>query len=289
LQKEAQQGKICVNLEKFHSAIIELPIQLREVKIWANRFMDIAFLSPESGGVALESTKDNFVHKHEEGIVVEALGIHKTYSPSQSTVYALRGANLKVRQGEFVAVLGPSGAGKTTLINIMAGLDVPDRGQVFINGKNIANMSDNELSEFRRNNIGFIFQQYLLDPRLNVQENVTLPALMAGKTKSLDTRVHELLESLGLAEYAQQDPMKLSGGQMQRVIIARACINSPLVVFADEPTGDLDSETGRQVLSTFRQLCDKKGITFIMVTHDQEMAAFADRIVHMKDGQILSN
>jgi putative ABC transport system ATP-binding protein len=289
LQKGAEQGEIIVNLEKFHSAIIELPIQLREVKIWADRFMDIAFLSPESGGVALESTKDSFVHKHEEGIVVEAFGIHKTYSPSQSTVYALRGANFKVHQGEFVAVLGPSGAGKTTLINIMAGLDVPDRGQVFINGKNIANMSDNELSEFRRNNIGFIFQQYLLDPRLNVQENITMPALMAGKTKSLDTRVHELLESLGLAEFAQQDPMKLSGGQMQRVIIARACINSPLVVFADEPTGDLDSETGRQVLSTFRQLCDKKGITFIVVTHDQEMAAFADRIVHMKDGQILTN
>ncbi|MFX1506662.1 MAG: ABC transporter ATP-binding protein [Promethearchaeota archaeon] len=289
LQKAAQQGEITVNLEKFHSAIIELPVQLREVKIWADRFMDIAFLSPESGGVALESTKDDFIHKHEEGIVIEAVGIHKTYTPSQSTVYALRGANLKVQQGEFVAVLGPSGAGKTTLINIMAGLDVPDRGHVFINGKNIAEMSDNELSEFRRNNIGFIFQQYLLDPRLNVQENVVLPALMAGKTTNLDTRTHELLENLGLIEYAQQDPMKLSGGQMQRVIIARACINSPLVVFADEPTGDLDSETGRQVLTTFRQLCDEKGITFIVVTHDQEMAAFADRIVYMKDGQIIEN
>jgi putative ABC transport system ATP-binding protein len=229
------------------------------------------------------------VHEHEEGTLVEGFGIHKTYSPSQSTVYALRGANLKVHQGEFIAVLGPSGAGKTTLINIMAGLDVPDRGHVFINGKNIAEMSDNELSEFRRNNIGFIFQQYLLDPRLTVQENVVLPALMAGKTTNLDTRTRELLESLGLAEYAQQDPMKLSGGQMQRVIIARACINSPLVIFADEPTGDLDSETGRQVLATFRQLCDEKGITFIVVTHDQEMAAFADRIVYMKDGQIIEN
>jgi putative ABC transport system ATP-binding protein len=289
LQKGAQQGEIIVNLEKFHLAIIELPIQLREVKIWADRFMDIAFLAPESGGVALESTKDDFIHEQEEGIVVEAFGIHKTYSPSQSTVYALRGANLKIHQGEFVAVLGRSGAGKTTLINIMAGLDVPDRGHVFINGKNIAEMSDNELSEFRRNNIGFIFQQYLLDPRLTVQENVVLPALMAGKTTNLDTRTRELLESLGLAEYAQQDPMKLSGGQMQRVIIARACINSPLVIFADEPTGDLDSETGRQVLATFRQLCDEKGITFIVVTHDQEMAAFADRIVYMKDGQIIEN
>lgn len=287
LQKEAQQGKIHANLEKFHSAIIELPAQLREAKIWADRFMDIAFLSPEHGGVALGSTKDEFIHEHEEGTIVEAVGIHKTYRPSQSTVYALRGANLKLHKGEFVAVLGPSGAGKTTLINIMAGLDVPDRGLVYFDGKDIANMSDNELSEVRRNNIGFIFQQYLLDPRLTVRENVVLPALIAGKTKNLDTRVHELLESLGLVKYANQDPMKLSGGQMQRVIIARACINSPLVVFADEPTGDLDSETGKQVLATFRRLCDEKGISFIVVTHDQEMASFADRIVRMKDGLII--
>ena len=137
---------------------------------------------------------------------MEAVGIHKTYRPSQSTVYALRGANLKIQQGEFVAVLGASGAGKTTLINIMAGLDVPDRGQVFFNGKNIAKMSDNELSELRRNNIGFIFQQYLLDPRLTVQENIALPALMASNTKNLNSRIQELLETLGLEEYANQDP-----------------------------------------------------------------------------------
>ena len=287
LQKEAQQGKLQANLDQFHSAIIELPIQLREAKIWADRFMDIAFLSPESGGVALESAKDVIVHEHEKGTIVEVIGLHKTYRPTNSTVYALRGVNLRIQQAEFVAVLGPSGSGKTTLINIMAGLDVPDRGKVFLEGNEISLMSDNELSEFRRNNIGFVFQQYILDSRLTVYENVALPAIMAGKTKNLDERVHELLESLGLAEYAKQDPTKLSGGQMQRVIIARACINTPLIVFADEPTGDLDSETGKQVLSNFRRLCEEKGIAFVIVTHDQEMAAFADRIVRMKDGQLI--
>jgi putative ABC transport system ATP-binding protein len=281
LQKEAQQGKIQANLEQFHSAIIELPIQLREAKIWADRFMDIAFLTPESGGVALESAKDAIPHEHEVGTIVEAIGLHKTYHPTASTVYALRGANLKIQKGEFVAVLGPSGSGKTTLINIMASLDIPNRGKVYFGGKDISLMSDNELSDF------FIFQQYVLDPRLSVYENVALPALIAGKTKNLNQRVHELLESLGLSEYANQDPTKLSGGQMQRVIIARACINNPLVVFADEPTGDLDSETGKQVLTNFRRLCDEKGIAFIVVTHDQEMAAFADRIVRMKDGQMI--
>ncbi|MFX1283803.1 MAG: ABC transporter ATP-binding protein [Promethearchaeota archaeon] len=287
LQKEAQQGKIRVNLEQFHSAIIKLPIQLREAKIWADRFMDIAFLSPESGGVALESVKDSVTYEHETGIIIEAIGLHKTYKPTNSTVYALRGANLKIQQGEFVAVLGPSGSGKTTLINIMAGLDVPDYGKVYFEGRDISQVSDNELSEFRRNKIGFVFQQYVLDPRLTVYENVALPAQMAGNTKNIKQRVHELLENLGLTEYTNQDPMKLSGGQLQRVIIARACVNDPLVVFADEPTGDLDSETGRQVLTNFRRLCNEKGIAFIVVTHDQEMAAFADRVVRMKDGQII--
>ncbi|MFW9994920.1 MAG: ABC transporter ATP-binding protein [Candidatus Odinarchaeota archaeon] len=287
LEKESHQGKIRVNLEGFHTVIIELPIQLREVKIWADRFMDITFLIPESDGVALKSAKDAITHKHKEGIIVEAINLHKTYRPTASTVYALRGANISIKQGEFVAILGPSGSGKTTLINIMAGLEVPDRGKVYFEGRDISQMSDDELSDFRRNNIGFVFQQYILDPRLNVYENVALPALMAGKTENLKQRVYELLDSLGLENYANQNPMKLSGGELQRVIIARACVNTPLVVFADEPTGDLDSETGKQVLTNFQRFCNEKGITFIVVTHDQEMASFADRIVNMKDGRII--
>lgn len=288
LNRQVIEGEFEVNLENFHSTLIELSIQLREVKIWADRFMDIAFLSPEAGGVVIASTKDESFSdpQYDEENVVEARGLHKTYRPTASTVYALRGTNLSVKKGEFLAILGPSGSGKTTLINMMAGLDIPDRGKVFLEGKAVSSMSDNELSEFRRNNIGFVFQNYLLDPRLTVYENVALPALMAGKTDKLRERVSQLLESLGLAEYANQDPTKLSGGQMQRVIIARACVNNPLVVFADEPTGDLDSETGKQVLANFRKLCDEKGITFVVVTHDREMSSFADRVVRMKDGQI---
>ncbi|MHA2054445.1 MAG: ABC transporter ATP-binding protein, partial [Candidatus Hodarchaeales archaeon] len=286
LAKQAMEGNIEINLESFHSAIIELPIQLREIQIWADRFMDIAFLSPESGGGSLTSPKEiNEVNQeYDQDIIIKVKELHKTYRPSTSTVYALRGTNLEVRKGEFLAVLGPSGSGKTTLINMMAGLDIPDRGEVYLWEKAISSMSDNELSDLRRTKIGFVFQSYLLDPRLTVYENIALPAKMAGKTEKLHSRVTELLESLGLAEYANQDPTKLSGGQIQRVIIGRSCINDPLIVFADEPTGDLDSETGRQVLSYFRKLCEEKGIAFVVVTHDQEMSSFADRIVRMKDG-----
>ncbi len=287
LDREIQSGKIKVDQDKFHKAVIELPIQLREAKIWANRFNDIAYLTPESGGVALESGHVVLDHTHEEDTIVEAVGLYKTYHPSQSTVYALRGANLKVKRGEFIAVVGPSGTGKTTLINIMAGLDVPDRGKAFLQGRDISRMNDNALSDFRRRNIGFVFQQYVLDPRLTVYENVALPAKMVGDTKNLKQRVHEILDSVGLSEYVTQIPTKLSGGQMQRVIIARACINDPLVVFADEPTGDLDSETGKQIMKNFRKLCDEKSITIVLVTHDREMAAFADRIVRMKDGKVI--
>ncbi len=289
LAKQAIEGKIEINLEYFHSAIIELPIQLREMKIWADRFMDIAFLSPESGrGIwTLSKEKDKLSQEFDQDIIIKACELHKTYRPSTSTVYALRGTNLEVRRGEFLAVLGPSGSGKTTLINMMAGLDIPDRGEVFLWGKRISSMSDNDLSDLRRTKIGFVFQSYLLDPRLTVYENVALPAKMARKTERLNERITKLLESLGLADYADQDPTKLSGGQMQRVIIGRSCVNDPLIVFADEPTGDLDSETGRQVLSYFRKLCDEKGIAFVVVTHDQEMSSFADRIVQMKDGLII--
>ncbi|MFX1514193.1 MAG: ABC transporter ATP-binding protein, partial [Promethearchaeota archaeon] len=268
---------------------IELPIQLREAKIWADRFMDIAYLTPEAGGVALETGEEIIDHEHEEDVIIEAIGLYKTYRPALSTVYALRGANLKVRKGEFIAVLGPSGQGKTTLINCMAGLDVPDRGKVYFKGRDISLMSDNELADFRRKNIGFVFQQYVLEPKLTVYENVTLPALMAGFKENLRERAIDLLYRVGIEEFADQMPTKLSGGQMQRVTIARACINTPLVVFADEPTGDLDSETGRQVMENFRQLCDEKGIAFVVVTHNREMAKFADRIVDMSEGQCKSS
>ncbi|MFX1512909.1 MAG: ABC transporter ATP-binding protein [Promethearchaeota archaeon] len=286
LERDSQQSRIRINPQGFHRAIIELTIQLREAKIWSDRFNDIAYLTPESGGVALESGQVDITYIHEKDTIVEAVRLYKTYRPTQNTVYALRGANLKIKRGEFVAVLGPSGTGKTTLINCMAGLDIPDRGKTYLQGRDISLMDDNELSEFRRKSIGFVFQQYVLDPRLTVYENIVLPARLSGNTRNLDQRANDILESVGLTEYATQIPTKLSGGQMQRVIIARACINDPLVIFADEPTGDLDSETGKQVMSNFRKLCDDKGIAIVLVTHDQEMADFADRTVRMKDGSV---
>jgi len=285
-QKAVKDGKIEIYLEEFHQSIIQLSIQIQEAKIWADRFMDIAYLTPEAEGIAFESGKETIDHSHEEGVIVEGVGLYKTYRPTMSTVYALRGANLKIRKGEFLAILGSSGEGKTTLMNILTGLDQPDKGKVFFEGKDISKMSDNALADFRRKNIGVIFQQYVLDPRLTVFENVALPAMMTNNTDNLHSNVINMLESVGIAEFANQFPTKLSGGQMQRVIIARACINNPLIVFADEPTGDLDSETGKQVMKNFRRLCDEKRIAFVVVTHDVEMTEFADRTINMARGKI---
>jgi ABC-type lipoprotein export system ATPase subunit len=221
-------------------------------------------------------------------LLLEAQELHKTFWLSRSNpVLALHGINLKIYSGDFVAILGPSGAGKTTLIHVMAALETPDQGTVHFQDRDIFQMSDNELSEIRRNKIGFVFQEYLLDPYLNVYENVAMPALMAGNTEELSERVQTVLENFSLGQYSTQNPAKLSGGEQQRAVIARACINNPLVIFADEPTGDLDSETGKQIMEYFQSLNLEKGITFVIVTHNEEIAAFANRVVRMKDGQII--
>ncbi|MHA2500634.1 MAG: ABC transporter ATP-binding protein [Candidatus Hodarchaeales archaeon] len=221
-------------------------------------------------------------------LLLEAQELHKTFWLSRSNpVLALHGINLKIYSGDFVAILGPSGAGKTTLIHVMAALETPDQGTVHFQDRDFFQMSDNELSEIRRNKIGFVFQEYFLDPYLNVYENVAMPALMAGNTEDLSERVQTVLENFSLGQYSTQNPAKLSGGEQQRAVIARACINNPLVIFADEPTGDLDSETGKQIMEYFQSLNLEKGITFVIVTHNEEIAAFANRVVRMKDGQII--
>lgn len=252
----------------------------------------------------LQDSYDTMTHKLDDGIskllqtdlepqipgeiLLEAQELHKTYWLSRGNpVYALQGINLKIYSGDFVAILGPSGAGKTTLINVMAGLETLDRGTVSFQDKDIFQMNDNELSEMHRSKIGFVFQEYFLDPYLNVYENVALPALIAGNTENLIERVQTLLENFSLDEYSTQDPTKLSGGEQQRAVIARACINNPLVIFADEPTGDLDSETGKQIMEYFQLLNVEKDITFVVVTHNEEIAAFANRVIRMKDGKII--
>jgi putative ABC transport system ATP-binding protein len=204
-------------------------------------------------------------------------------------VYALRGVNLDVKAGEFVAILGSSGVGKTTLLNCLAGLDSPDQGVVRFRGKDLTKMSDKEKSKTRLLHMGFIFQNYALLAHLNAKENVALPADLAGLSKDLQTRVDELLLEVGIERQAKQFPAQLSGGQMQRVAIARALTNKPAVIFADEPTGDLDSATGKQVMQLLKRFHEETKTTIILITHEKEIADYADRKIIMKDGIIVEH
>jgi putative ABC transport system ATP-binding protein len=200
----------------------------------------------------------------------------------------LRGVDLDVKAGEFLAIVGNSGAGKTTLLNCMAGLDEPDSGLIYFKGRNLREMSDSEKSKARLLDMGFIFQSYALLPHLNARENVTLPADLAGLSKTLKERVEALLVGVGIDKQARQYPAQLSGGQMQRVAIARALTNKPKVLFADEPTGDLDSATGKQVMQLIKKFHEETGTTIVMITHDQEVASYATRKVLLEDGLIVS-
>ncbi|MDH5375754.1 MAG: ABC transporter ATP-binding protein [Candidatus Bathyarchaeota archaeon] len=213
-------------------------------------------------------------------------GLTKNYNLGKTTVYALRGVNLDIKEGEFVAILGNSGAGKTTLLNCIAGLDTPDYGVVLFRGKNLHKLGDSAKSKSRLLEMGFIFQSYTLLPHFNTRENVALPADLAGLTKDLKDRIEKLLEGVGIDQQAKQYPATLSGGQMQRVVIARALTNRPTVIFADEPTGDLDSVTGKQVMDLLKKFHKETKTTIIVITHEQDIANYAERKIMMKDGII---
>ncbi|HII86147.1 TPA: ABC transporter ATP-binding protein [Candidatus Bathyarchaeota archaeon] len=219
--------------------------------------------------------------------VISVRGLVKNYSLGRTTVYALRGIDLDVKNGEFLAIVGNSGAGKTTLLNCMAGLDEPDYGLILFRGKNLHEMNDSERSKARLLDMGFIFQSYALLPHMNARENVSLPADLAGLSKSLKERVEDLLEGVGIDKQAKQYPAQLSGGQMQRVAIARALTNKPKVLFADEPTGDLDSETGKQVMDLIKRFHEETETTIVVITHDQEVANYATRKVILEDGLVV--
>jgi len=213
-------------------------------------------------------------------------GLTKNYNLGRTTVYALRGVNLDVKEGEFVAIVGNSGAGKTTLLNCMAGLDSPDYGVVLFRGKNLHKMDDAAKSKARLLEMGFIFQSYALLPHFNARENIALPADLAGLGKELRERIEDLLKDVGLSNQAKQYPATLSGGQMQRVAIARALTNSPSVIFADEPTGDLDSATGKQVMDLLRKFHEETKTTIILITHEKNIADYAERQILLEDGII---
>jgi ABC-type lipoprotein export system ATPase subunit len=223
----------------------------------------------------------------ENDVIIRAKGVKKTYNTGKVIVEALRGVDLEVRRGEMVAVMGPSGSGKTTLLNTLSGLDEIDGGVIEIEGRDLAKMSDRERTRYRASNMGFVFQFYNLLPVLSAAENVEMPLLLNGhrvSAKEARRKAHQALDSVGLAGQASQLPGELSGGQRQRVTIARALVNSPAIVWADEPTGDLDSRTAQDILDLMRKLNRENNQTFVIVTHDPEVGAQCDRIITIRDG-----
>jgi putative ABC transport system ATP-binding protein len=218
--------------------------------------------------------------------VVSASNLIKRYGQGDAHVDALRGVSLEIEEGRMTAVIGPSGSGKSTLMHILAGLDQPTEGTVSIAGLEISSMSDRELTRLRREHIGFVFQFFNLLPMLTAEENIVLPLSIAGE-KADRAWVEELLETVAIADRRTHRPAELSGGQQQRVSIARALVGRPTVLFADEPTGNLDSNTSRDVLALLRDSVDELGQTIVMVTHDPQAAAQADRILFLADGHIV--
>lgn len=224
----------------------------------------------------------------EDGVIVRADGLRKTYDTGTVQVNALNGVDLSLRRGEMVAVMGPSGCGKTTLLNCLSGLDEIDGGDVLIEGVSLAALTDRERTRYRAERMGFVFQFYNLMPVLSAVENVELALLLAGRPPRLARDLAlEALDLVGLADRAQHVPEELSGGERQRVTIARALVNTPAIVWADEPTGDLDSESADEITSLMRRLNTERGLTFLIVTHDIAVGRRADRIIRMLDGQVV--
>lgn len=217
--------------------------------------------------------------------MLEVRNIYKSFG----SLDVLKDISLTIGKGEIVAIVGPSGAGKTTLLQIMGTLELPDRGSVCFNGTELIGMKDKKLSAFRNRNMGFVFQFHQLLPEFTAQENVALPALIAGMSRSKAmAKAKELLEQLGLAERLHHKPAAMSGGERQRTAIARALVNDPEIIFADEPTGSLDSANREEIQSIFADLRDRLGQTVVMVTHDASLAGIADRVIEMADGRIMN-
>ena len=221
-----------------------------------------------------------------EGVIIRTWDLMKTYVMGDQTIHAVSGVDIEIKKGEYVAIMGPSGSGKSTLMNLVGCLDTPSKGSYLLNGKQVGRMNDNELARIRNEEIGFVFQTFNLLPRATALRNVELPLVYAGMpAKDRDARARQALEMVELASRINHRPNELSGGQRQRVAIARALVNNPSILLADEPTGNLDSKTGLEIMGVFERL-HKAGNTIVLVTHEPDVAAYAYRAIHIRDGQV---
>ena len=221
--------------------------------------------------------------------VIEIRNIIRDFKLGQETVHVLKGIDLDIKRGEYVAIMGPSGSGKSTLMNLLGCLDTPTAGTYILNGKDVSQMSDDELANIRNTEIGFVFQTFNLLPRTTALENVALPMIYAGASKKIRAdRASEVLTDVGLADRMDHKPNQLSGGQRQRVAVGRALVNRPSIILADEPTGNLDSKTSLEIMQLFDEI-HAKGNTVIMVTHEEDIAAHAKRVIRLHDGMVESD
>ena len=218
---------------------------------------------------------------------IETFDLYKSYTLGASEVEVLNNINLTIKEGEFVSIMGPSGSGKSTLLYMIGGLDKPTKGDIKVGGATIAKMHDKQESIMRRRTIGFVFQFYNLIPKLTVEENIMLPVLLDGKKpKEYKQKLEKIIEIVGLTDRRHHTPRELSGGQQQRVAIARALMNEPNIILADEPTGNLDSKAGTEIMQLLKDINKEQGKTIVMVTHSKEAASFGQRIINIKDGKV---
>jgi putative ABC transport system ATP-binding protein len=291
LDEQKNGVKTVDSVADFKSALLpmaelstDLFVEAELLKMWSDFFgSDIPYFGFKK---QLFSTQNIEVTDVADDTIIAVRGLSKNYNLGRTTVYALRGVNFDVKEGEFVAIVGNSGAGKTTLLNCIAGLDSPDYGVVLFRGENLHKMDDPTKAKARLMDMGFIFQSYALLPHFSAKENIALPADLAGLSGELKERIDTLLKDVGLSNQSKQYPATLSGGQMQRVAIARALTNRPAVIFADEPTGDLDSATGRQVMDLLKKFHEETKTTIIIITHEKDIAGYAERQIIIEDGVI---
>lgn len=221
--------------------------------------------------------------------IIKTINLSKSYKMGDFVLEVLKNINLEVERGDFVSIMGPSGSGKSTLLYLLGGLDKPTTGEIEINGKKLMGMNDKKASIMRRRDIGFVFQFYNLIPNLNVEENILLPILLdGGNVKNYKDKLKNILNIVGLTDRTKHTPRELSGGQQQRVAIARALINSPKIILADEPIGNLDSKTGNEILALLKEINTEEGKTIIQVTHSKESAEYGNKTINVKDGEVVS-